>query len=71
MTLKDTLSFPTTTTYYICWNDLRTEIQNYGDIQTNQSFKTKFSEVDLYTDKNKWDAILIKKGINTNPVEIV
>lgn len=71
MALKDTLSFPTVITYYICWNDLKTEVKNYGDIQLNQCFKTNFINIDLYTDKTKWETVLIKEGINLNSNEII
>jgi len=65
--LEDTLCYPAVTTWFICWDDLRTEVKAYGEIDTDQCMDTAWTEIDMYTDEAIWEAILLENGINPNP----
>jgi len=58
------LCYPKQETWFICWEDTRTEIKAYGSINTNQCLETPWLEVDYYTDEAEWLKILIENGIN-------
>jgi len=58
------LCYPTETTFFIGWNDDRTEIYAYDSISTKQCMETKLNEVDFYTSELEWATILINNGIN-------
>jgi len=61
---EDTLCYPAVTTWFICWDNARTEIKSYGEIDTDQCMDTAWTEVDMYTDEAAWLAILLENGIN-------
>ena len=61
------ICYPTDETYYIGWNDDRTNILIYGSILPSQCFETKIEEIDLYTSELDWINILIDHGINPFP----
>lgn len=58
------LCYPKQKTWFICWEDTRSEIKAYGFIDKNQCLETPWSEVDYYTDEAEWLKILIENGIN-------
>jgi len=60
------LENPEQTTYFICWDDSRSEIKSFSVINTNQTFITCFDIVDYYTDKLQWEAVLINNGKDPN-----
>jgi len=53
-------------TYYICWDDSRSEIKSYSSINTNQCFETYWDVVDYYTDKSQWETVLTNNGKDLN-----
>ena len=57
------LEHPKETTYFIGWNDKRTEIVANGAIETTQVMETKLTEVDFYTDIEAYNKILIDNNI--------
>ena len=56
------IRYPEETTYYICFDDLRTEVKSYGIVETNQVLTTIWI-FDKYTDKAVWLAELANWGI--------
>ena len=58
------ICYPEVITYFIAWNDDRSDIMSYGIIETFQCMDTKWDEVDFYTDELEWAKILIDNGIN-------
>ena len=60
------LEYPEQLTYYICWDDSRSEIKSYSSINTDQCFETYWDVVDYYTDKSQWEIILTNNGKDPN-----
>ena len=60
------LEFPKVDTYFIAWNNEKTEIEAYGLILTNQVMETLLIQVDYYTEQKEYLRILINNGIETN-----
>ena len=60
------LEFPEVDTYFIAWNNERTEIQANGLVLTTQVMETLLIEVDYYTDEKEYKQILLKNGIETS-----
>lgn len=58
------LCYPNVDTYFIGWNDDRTEIISYGTITPKQCVETKLNEVDFYIEELEWATVLINNGIN-------
>ena len=56
------IRYPSVTTYYICFDDERTEVKSYGIVETNQVFTTIWI-FDKFTDRAEWIAELAKWGI--------
>ncbi len=54
--------YPPVTTYYICFDDNRTEVKSYGYVDTNQVFQTIWI-FDEFTDEQQWLDELAKWGI--------
>ena len=50
--------------FVIAWNDDRTEIRAYSQLDEEQYFHTILTEVDKYEDKGEWETILNNNGIN-------
>lgn len=59
--------YPTEDTYFIGWNDDRTELITYGTITPKQCMETKLNEVDFYTNEAEYFGVLIENGINPFP----
>ena len=57
---------PEQITYFICWDDSRSEVKSYSSINTNQTFETYWSVVDYYTDISQWKTVLINNGVDSN-----
>ena len=55
--------YPKETTYFIGWNDTRTEIVANGEIEPTQVMETKLVEVDFYTDEEIYNSVLEANGI--------
>jgi hypothetical protein len=49
-------------TYYICFDDERTEVKSYGWVDPNQVFQTIWI-FDEFTDEAQWLAELLEWGI--------
>ena len=56
------IEYPEVKTYYICFNDERTEVKSYGWVETNQVFETIWI-FDEFTDEAEWIAELAEYGI--------
>jgi hypothetical protein len=63
MSNKEKLSYPDVKTFYICFNNERSEIKSYGSISPQQCFATNWIEIDYYTNKTEWTKILLQNGI--------
>lgn len=50
--------------FVIAWNIHRTEIKAYSQLNEEQQFNTRLTEVDKYEDKEEWETILINNDIN-------
>ena len=63
--LKNTsICYPTDETWFICWDNTRTEIKAFASILTDQCLETPLIEIDYYDNEEQWAEILIKNGIN-------
>jgi hypothetical protein len=58
-----TLCYPESETWYICWDDYRTEIKVYGSILDYQCYETPYTQVDYYDNEEDWSKILSDNGI--------
>jgi len=56
------IKYPAVTTYYICFDDLRTEVKSYGLVEPSQVFTTIWI-FDEFTDRVDWIAELANWGI--------
>jgi len=57
---------PEQITYFICWDDSRSEIKSFSVINTNQTLETYWNVVDYYTDKSQWETVLLNNGISSD-----
>ena len=60
------LEYPEQLTYFICWDDSRSEIKSFSVINTNQTFETYWDVVDYYTDKSQWETVLLNNGVSSD-----
>ena len=60
---------PEQLTYYICWDDSRSELKTYGTVNTNQVLTSPWNVVDFYTDKSQWRTILVNNGIDASEID--
>jgi len=63
------LEYPEQLTYYICWDDSRSELKGYGSVNTNQVLTSPWNVVDFYTDKSSWRTILVNNGIDASEID--
>jgi hypothetical protein len=56
------IKYPEVRTYYICFDDERTEVKSHGWVDTNQVFQTIWI-FDKYTNEEQWIAELLVWGI--------
>jgi len=56
------IKYPAVKTYYICFDNDRTEVKSYGWVETNQVFETIWI-FDEFTDEAEWIAELAQYGI--------
>jgi len=56
------IRYPSVKTYYICFDNLRTEVKDYGYVETNQVFTTKWI-FDEFIDEAEWLTELANWGI--------
>ena len=56
------IRFPEVRTYYICFDNERTEVKSYGWVEPNQVFETIWI-FDEFTDEQQWIAELLVWGI--------
>ncbi len=54
--------YPPVRTYYICFDNDRTEVKSYGYVDSNQVFQTIWI-FDEFTDEQQWLDELAKWGI--------
>ena len=57
---------PEQITYFICWDDSRSEIKSFSVINTNQTLETYWDVVDYYTDKSQWETVLLNNGVSSD-----
>ena len=63
--LKNTIvCYPVPETWFICWDNDRTQIKAYGSILPTQCMETKFVQIDYYDKELDWAEVLLKNGIN-------
>jgi hypothetical protein len=62
------IKYPSVTTYYICFDNARTEVKSYGFVETNQVFDTIWI-FDEFTDEAQWIEELAKWGITPDTDE--
>ena len=62
------IRYPNTRTYYICFDNERTEVKSYGYVDPNQVFQTKWI-FDEYLDEAEWLAALLIWGIIPDTAE--
>ena len=55
---------PKNDTWFICWNNTRSEIQSYSLVSPSTCMETFWNEVDYYSDEASWLAVLLKNGID-------
>ena len=60
------LEKPSKDTWFIGWNDSRSNIKVYGLVSPNESMFTALKIVDYYTTEKSWLAILTANGIDPN-----
>ena len=56
------IKYPSVRTYYICFDNDRTEVKSYGWVETFQVFETIWI-FDEFTDEAQWIAELLVWGI--------
>lgn len=61
------LIFPTVTTYFIGWDDNRSQIITYDWVTPSQTMISPTNEMDYYEDEAVWTQILLDNGINPFP----
>ena len=55
---------PEVKTYLAIWNDGKKQLISYAEVDTNQRFTSKHSDIDYYTDRNEWKTALLNSGID-------
>jgi|21_taG_2_1085346.scaffolds.fasta_scaffold04241_3 hypothetical protein len=55
---------PEVKTYLAIWNDGKKQLISYAEVDTNQRFTSKYSDIDYYTDRSEWKTILVNNGID-------
>ena len=63
------LVHPEQLTYYICWDDSRSEIKGYDTVNTNQVLTSPWNVVDFYTDMSQWRTILVNNGVDASEID--
>ena len=63
------LEYPEQLTYYICWDDSKSELKTYGTVNTNQVLTSPWNVVDFYTNKSSWRTILVNNGIDASEID--
>ena len=61
------LDYPTSETWFIGWNNSRTQINTYGSVTPTQTMVSPWDEMDYYEDEKVWLQILLNNGINPFP----
>ena len=57
------LEYPKKDTYFIAWNNNRTELMAYGLILKSQVMETALTNVDYYENESDYNNILTNNGI--------
>tara|TARA_R110001632_G_scaffold37215_3_gene94112 strand:- start:419 stop:628 length:210 start_codon:yes stop_codon:yes gene_type:complete len=66
--LKSTeLNYPSVETWFIGWDNDRTEIKTYSMVATTQCMTSPWDEMDYYTNEDEWLEVLLENGINPYP----
>lgn len=57
------LNYPDVKTFYICFNNERSEMKSYGSISPQQCFATNWIEIDYFINEDEWLDVLLENGI--------
>jgi hypothetical protein len=60
------LNYPAVDTWFIGWDNNRTEIKAYSMVATTQCMISPWNEMDYYTNEAEWLEVLLENGINPN-----
>tara|TARA_R100001463_G_scaffold85079_1_gene139917 strand:- start:57 stop:266 length:210 start_codon:yes stop_codon:yes gene_type:complete len=55
---------PEVKTYLAIWNEGKAKLISYAEVNTNERFTSKYSDIDYYTDRSEWKTILVNNGID-------
>jgi len=64
MLKQSKLNYPSVDTWFIGWNNNRTEIKAYSMVETTQCMISPWGEMDYYTIESEWLKVLLENGIN-------
>jgi len=66
------ISNPDEQTWFICWDDTRSNLMSYGSVLPTQAMEAMWEEVDWFTQESTWLAELSENGIYPDPdLEII
>jgi hypothetical protein len=69
MSNKEKLNYPDVKTFYICFNNERSEIKSYGSITPQQCLGTTWIEIDYFINEAEWLDVLLENGIEIEEQE--
>jgi hypothetical protein len=58
------LDYPPVETWFIGWDNNRTEIHTYDSVTPTQTMTSPWDEMDYYIDEAEWLKVLLENGIN-------
>tara|TARA_Y100000389_G_scaffold98602_1_gene95270 strand:- start:106 stop:327 length:222 start_codon:yes stop_codon:yes gene_type:complete len=61
------LDYPSVETWFIGWDNNRTQINTYGSVTPIQTMISPWNEMDYYEDEGVWLQVLLDNGINPFP----
>ena len=61
------ISNPYEQTWFICWDDTRSNLMSYGSVLPTQAMEAIWEEIDFFTEESTWLTKLSESGIDPNP----
>lgn len=61
------ISNPDEQTWFICYDDTRSNLMSYGSVLPTQAMETIWEEIDFFTEESTWLTKLSESGIDPNP----
>tara|TARA_R110000796_G_C14568048_1_gene435511 strand:+ start:7687 stop:7896 length:210 start_codon:yes stop_codon:yes gene_type:complete len=58
------LNYPPVETWFIGWNDSRTQINTYDSVSPTQTMISPWDKMDFYEDEQVWLQVLLDNGID-------